>query len=92
MFNFFKKLFKKKQKQEEISEADIRFNYIKEKLLNPKTDSVVIPGLADKVAMDFTVPATPEDDLSEINFSGLPKELRIKIKQLVKESQTPIEV
>ena len=91
MFNFLKNLFKKKEKPA-VSEVDVRFNYIKDKLLNPQSDSVIIPGLSDKVTTDFKPVTTPEDDISEINFSALPAELRVKIKKLVKENQTTIEV
>lgn len=86
MFNFIKKLFKKKE--EPKSKLDADFEYLRRKLLgSPTTENIV-----DR-EKQFTMPTDPqkfaeslkfeEDDLSTINFSALPKETRVKIRHLI---------
>jgi len=86
IFFFIKTIFKR----EKPSELDQTFEFFKQKLVEvPVTEKII------SREKQFVMPTDPEefakslnftereDDLSTVNFSKLPKELRIKIKQLI---------
>lgn len=86
LISLFKKIFSK----EKPSKVDEQFEFFKKNLVvNPVTVSII-----DR-EKQFVMPTDPvefaksldfseeEDDISTINFTRLPKDLRIKIKKLV---------
>lgn len=83
---FLKKVFSK----EKPSKIDQQFEFFKKKLVESSVTETII-----NREKQFVMPTDPvefakslnfsekEDDISTINFTGLPKDLRIKIKRLV---------
>lgn len=83
---YFKKIFSK----EKPSEIDQQFEFFKKKLVESSVTETII-----NREKQFVMPTDPvefakslnfsekEDDISTINFTGLPKDLKIKIKRLV---------